>query len=937
MPKKSKMIKKVQEEVMPKFKFVDLSCNLLQVENITDQKEGHLIIYPTQNNANLAQAYSQNRWQFEDILYIAIEDLKEMVLSSDKIFWEDDKRVIALYRLLTDEDKIFFKVTDFFDFIKLANKIFKLFEELAEELIDFSTVCKLLEDANSTLFPWQIEYYERIHNLMLKYQTWINDNRSNDKIFNITLQNINIKYFNNYTHVYVINQFYYSNLEKAILTKLEEAGKEVTLVYQLPEKFVDKKSFNAQQFNYQDLELLTNKKPKLELIIDRNRFTMMNSLCRLVTEEKISQVIDRDFYETPYAKLLSQDTFDIKYNKAIINTELYHFLDIIQLLLESLDYFNNQHYLPIHIIVRAFLNNDFTNYFLINNCSNLLEELYNLRDKGILYCDIHGDIGKEPISESLKASIQRILTFMKTLKEIRSIDGLIALFDSKDGIILDNLCSEDDLKYSNIKEVVYTELANLKSFTYNKLIDKWSDLSEKAEHIIIYKLFCDGLKAKTIKYTCSNSKSKIRINSLLDTRNNHYNSLIFLNMVEGVLPTKRTTQFLFNEKQREILTLKTYEEIRLREKYYFQRLVLSSQHCYFIAIENLDEDTSISSFLEELPLIKPSKDLRQADKGYGELFVKNKVEDNPSPTLEDNFWSIRLSPAEISSNSSAMKLSYTRLKSLIDNSLYYLIHDWAKVSEREILSDPTLDYRFVGIFAQDFVNHIIARIKDIFINQHVFYKFQFMSAERLSEIYDSFLRNYRDKDYYIPHNYSYSFLNKILKSALVEGMQNFFNIVMHFKLGLSEKKIELIPEEGFRFGKKQKYKSFITESENNYKIGIAVTGDADLRVENQEDASKVVIDFKTGGFSLDQLALYQYIYYWDDIEAGSEVKAGIFQILKQEWKPQAKNAQDTIFKLKDKIIEVLNEVASKGFTLPKSETKAKKYEKITRSDLALRR
>lgn len=923
---------------MPNFKFVDFSCNLLQVDNFVANKEACLVLYPTQNNANLAQAYSQSCWQLENTLYLAIDSFKEMVLVSDKTFLEDDKRVIVLYRLLTEDDKLFFKVTDFFDFIKLANKIFKLFEELAEESIEFSSLCQLLEDANSTLFPWQIDYYERIYKLIIKFKDWLANHQFNDKIFNLRADNISLDYFKDYTHVYVINQFYYSNFERTLLTKLEEAGKELTLVYQLPEEFVDKTNFNAKLFNYRDLEALTNQQPKLELIIDRNSFTMMNSLCRIVSEEKITQVIDRDFYETPYAQLLSHATFDIKFNKAIINTELYQVLDIIQHILESLDFYNQQQYLPIHVLIRAFLNKPFTKYFQIHDSDSIVEELYKFHDKGILYIDSKASIINSDNSVSLKASLQRIIIFIRSITKIRTISALIALFDAENGIILDKLCSPFDLKYSNIKEVVYTELANLKSFTYNKLIDKWSDLSDKAEYIIIYKLFLDGLKAKTIKYTQDKkveTPKKIRVNSLLDTRNNTYDSLVFLNMIEGVLPTKRTTQFLFNEKQREILTLKNYEEIRLREKYYFQRLVLSSKKCYFIGIENLDEDISLSSFLEELPLNKPQGETRQADRGYSDLF--NHSENSSQPTLNDDFWSVKLSSQEFCHNSTIMKLSYTRLESLINNPLCYLIRDWAKVPEISIITEATLDRRFVGIFAQNYVNHIIARIKDNFINQEVFYKFQFMSKERLSKIYDSFLQTYPNKDYYIPHNYSYSFLSKILKPALVEGMQTFFHFVMHSKLDLSEKKIDLIPEEGFRYNKSLRYKSFIAETENDYKLGIAVTGDADLRIEEQENKSKVVIDFKTGTFSKDQLALYQFIYYWDDIACGNKIKSGIYQILKQEWNPQNKPADVTISQLKTKVIDVLNEIAERGFSLPKSLTKAKIYDKITRADLALRR
>ncbi len=927
---------------MPKFKFVDFSCNLLQVDNFIENKEASLIIYPTQNNANLAQAHGQYSWKFEDISYLAIEDFKEMLLGSDKMFWEDDKRVIALYRLLTDEDKIFFKVNDFFDFIKLANKIFKLFEELAEELIDFSSVFQRLEEENSTLFPWQIEYYERIHQLILKYQGWIEENNSNDRIFNINVKNIDISYFSNYASVFVVNQFYYSNIEREILRQMEEAGIEVTLVYQLPEEFVDKETFNAQPFNYSDLELFATQKPKLNLIIDRNKFTMMNSLCRIITEDNISQIIDRDFYETPYAKLLSRNTFDIKYAKAIVNTGLYQFLEITQQLIQAMEYFNNRYYLPIHVLIRAFLNQDFTRYFQIEHSSNLLEEVYNIREKGVLYCDSNAEIGKESISEALKIAIKRILTFINNIKRIKSVEGLIALFDSEEGIVLDRICSLDELQYSNIKELVYTELANLKSFTYNNLINKWSDLSDKAEHIIIFKLFCDGLKAKKLKYIELDASKRVRISSLLNTRNNNFDSLIFLNMVEGVLPTSRTSQFLFNEKQREILTLKSYEEIRLREKYYFQRLVLSAERCYFLGRENIDEDTSLSSFLEELPLVKPSRKMIEDDRGYGEIF--NNFSTSSLPKVADDFWSVKLKAEELAPKDNLLKLSYTKLKSLIDNPLYFAIHDWARVSERSIFTEATLDYRFVGIFAQDFVNHVIARIKDNFLNQEVFYKFQYMSVERLSEIYDSLLRQYKDKDYYIPHNYTYTFVNIILKDALVEGMRYFFNTVMHYKLDLTEKKLKLIPEEGFSLGKKQKYKSFISESENDYNLGIAVTGDADLRVENQEDASKIVIDFKTGSLSPQilssyqkQLTLYEYIYYWDDIEASNKVKAGIFHILKQIWEPQKKGAEVTIENLKNKIIEVLNEIVISGFSLPTNLENAKKYGKITRSDLVIGR
>jgi hypothetical protein len=935
LPKKISQVNKALGGNMPNFKFIDFEYNLLKVDDYVDKKQKTIIIFPTQNNANMAQAYSQYQWQFEDRLYLAIEDFTDMLLPTDRVILEDDKRVIALYQLLTDGDKDFFKVTDFFDFIKLANKIFTLFDELAVELLDFAQVIGVLEEENSNIFPWQIEYYERIYEILKRYEKWLDDNKLDDKIFLKQVDKLNLDYFSEYENVYVVNQFYYTALEREIIKQLEESGKEVYLIYQIPEAFVDKNTFNAQPFNYSDLQAISKHEPDLKLIIDRNEFTMMNSLCKLVEEEEVKQVIDRDFYQSSYGKILSRKAFDISYSKDFINTEIYTFLGILQQLIEAIDYYNNQYFIPLHTLIRAFLNKTFLDYFAIKSPDNLIEEMYRISDRGVLYCDFQGKMGKEVVSEELKKSLKEIFKLLSKLSKIRSIGSLTDLIDQEEGIILDKLCSSRDLKYSNIKELIYTELANLQTYTYNKLITSWSKLSAKAEHIIIFKLFCDGLKAKTIKYTCLDNKKGIRINSLLDTRNNSYESLVFLNMIEGLLPSQRKSQFLFNEKQRQILNLKSYEEIRLREKYYFQRLVLTAKKSYFLAIESIDDDISTSSFLEELPLIKTSKDDRQADGGYREMFVNN--EEDSLTTLDQEFWRLRLNVEELTSGNSAIKLSYTKLKTLMDNPLYYLIRTWAGVEEKEILEEPALDYRFIGIFAQDYVNHIVARIKDNFINQKVFYKFQFMSEERLTEIFNSFLATYSAKDYYIPHNYSYDFLDKILKTALVDGMAYFFKIVMHYRLSLSEKQIDLIPEEGFSPDKKRKYKPFITEDENDYKLGISVTGDADLRIENKEDESKYVIDFKTGSYSPDQLALYQYIYYWDDIDLGKEVKAGIYQILKRDWKAQTKDANQTISKLKDKVIQVLNEIACIGFSLPPAVSKAGSYSKITRADLALRR
>lgn len=920
---------------MPKFKFLDFSYNLLHTDMFINKRDKSLIIYPTANNANLAQAYGQSKWQFEDIVYYSIDEFKKMILQTDKLFLEDDKRVIALYLQLSAKDKAYFHVNDFFDFIKLSNKIFSLFAELAEELIDFSLVLTLLEKENINVFPWQESYYERVLQLIGRYQQWLETRDLSDPIFNTNINNIDLSYFASYTEVYFINQFYYTAFEKELISLLEKSGKTVTLVYQIPEQFVDKDSYNCTNFTYKDLAEMAIEQPELELIIDSNQFMMMNSMCRLILEQDVKQVVDRGFYESPYAELLSPEIFDISYNQPIYKSELYQFLDLVKSLLEEIDYHNNRLYLPTHLIYKVFLNNRFSSYFQIADPLALTTEIYKLRDRGVLYLDKNLALSGMSFSDELKRSVGDLFEFIERIKGVVSIEGFIRLIDAPGGIVLDRLCSADELKYSNIREVVYTELANLMTYSFNNLVTKWSDLSDKPEHLIIYKLFIDGLKSKSINYNKIEHRARVRINSLLDTRNNSYETLIFSNMLEGVLPSARTTQFLFNEKQREVLKLKSYEDIRLREKYYFHRLVLTSKRAFFLGIESVDDDISISSFLEELPLTKPKQAKNQADHGYGQMFKQLKEERELLDLAE--FCRVKLSAEQLASQDKLLNLSYTKLKNLINNPFYFILRDWARVEPMELLSDLNLDYRFIGTFAQDYINEIITVINTT-DNKHIIVRdFSHMLPDFFIKIYDSFLQAYPDQDYLIPHNYSAKFVAKILKKALVDGMHYFFATIIHSRLKLTDEPLKIIPEKRYKEGLKFAHKEFIASQENAYGLNIVVSGNADLRIENMSDKSKLIIDFKTGGYSKEQLTLYQHIYYSEDIKSGCEVKSGIYQILKHNWDQEKREADVAINNLKEKVIAILDEIEESGFTTPANQTEAKKYGELTRSDLVMRR
>ena len=103
------------------------------------------------------------------------------------------------------------------------------------------------------------------------------------------------------------------------------------------------------------------------------------------------------------------------------------------------------------------------------------------------------------------------------------------------------------------------------------VISDWNGLFEKM-HLApqvktaagILRLFLDYLKSRSIHYqTTDPDFSRIEFTELQDTRNIFYKNVAIVNVVENSIPHARKTPFLFTERQRQVLGLKTFENIKL--------------------------------------------------------------------------------------------------------------------------------------------------------------------------------------------------------------------------------------------------------------------------------------------------------------------------------------------------------------------------------------
>ncbi|MCD8481179.1 MAG: hypothetical protein LRZ88_13900 [Candidatus Cloacimonetes bacterium] len=117
----------------------------------------------------------------------------------------------------------------------------------------------------------------------------------------------------------------------------------------------------------------------------------------------------------------------------------------------------------------------------------------------------------------------------------------------------------------------------------------------------VFELWLDYLKSIRLKRDIDlESKPQWEVSNLLDARNRVFQRVVTFNLVEGVLPTAPNPIWLLNEHQRKVLGLKTYDDIREWERYYFFRLVFCAKEVLLFSYLDAEKAIDHSSFIGEL-------------------------------------------------------------------------------------------------------------------------------------------------------------------------------------------------------------------------------------------------------------------------------------------------------------------------------------------------
>ncbi len=906
-----------------KFIEVDFSKDITNLILENHNKDNTLFLFPTVQSRNLALKRNQDNWQFSNSKFETLEDWKYSLFEIDKPLLKEEKRSLAWFLSLEDKHKELFRITDYFSSIDMGNKFFSFWEEINEELIAEEQIHNVLEQKSSAE-NWQKDTFEALIEIKHNYNSFIKSLNFEDKIFAYNPNNL--VSINKYTEVILINQFYLTNLEKHLLRQLDD----VIIYHQFPAKIFDKDNLSInQEITAEDLINIRNE--KINEIRSGDDFSMICSLFNQIENKKPNAIIDFRFDQQSYANFFSQKYFPVNTTIIFSQTSIYRFFFLLRDLISNAFYYKKKILIPLQTALDIFSSNELIKYFSEDyqtTQTKILNTIYLLAEDDFQYIDFNLECLR---NSSDAKELKQILRFCSKVYQIDSMEEFNSFIDS---INPDKLITAEEKEFSNLLEQFEQIKSDFKIINELNIVQDWNNifLNNRFSSASL-KLFLDYMQPKVIKQKLIPDK-RISITTLQDTRNLLYDTVYVMNVTEGVLPPKRKIPFLLSENQRNILGLKTFDDIRNREKYYFYRLLAQAKEVVLFTIENLEENKEISSFAEELRLhFKENYILENQNKySYHQLYQeflgnrKNQI----TPQVTEDFHKISFEESDFPNKT--IKLSYYKWQDLQDNPFEYFIKHQINISERKKELQPQTSAKLIGNITHEIFNIIWQRIIELYQGNKIHHNFYFTNQNYANDAFKHLFAHNKDLLYKMPHNYSQRYFDIISLPILKSGIMGFFKFLDE-KLKLSDQFITVLPE-------KDKTDNKIFTEIDDYQI--LLRGKADFRIET--DSIKYIFDYKTGSSNSskikkfqDQLIMYEELYYLiEKKELQDAVKSYLYFVEDQktaEIKTSKKVTKaEVISDFETRIKETIRTMIQEGFTLGE---KASKYEilEITRRDL----
>jgi len=948
---------------------IPFSENLLDFA-LKQVADNSIFVFPTRVSAEKAREKFLRNWSFEDCKFISIDDFKDYLILPSEPPLTDEKRLLCLYQALKPEDKEFFHFYTYFDLINWGNDFFQFFEELNDENINPEEIKNRVN-----LLQWQEEFLDKILVIRNNFKQLLNQKGLTDPIFYRLASQIKVPFSEH--KVIWVNQYYYTQLELAILDALIASENEVVIISQTENPIFNPEDREITPLNLDKLTKEHYLTEKIEVIETENEDQMVISflgkLTQIYPSDGTYALMDSHFWDKHYRNLMNPEFFEFSDTINLVNSGPYQFLNI---LLEHLKAKTTLSLsgkeiiaLPIKKVIDAVGNESFVRYYFPHNLEEnkkiLWNELTFLCSKNIYWLDKNLKCAQNyynaPDFKILSTLLNQHFDLLEEIGTIKSPSDLMKLIDDEENphsLKIRKMCNEQELLSSNLLEQFYQRVANFASIDNLHLVSDWNHFFSESDRnlaINVFRLFLDFLENAGYKFYRDYPKNDnpIIITNLLDLRNLRYDNLIIFHAIEGEFPSTPKPVWLLNENQRKQLGLKTYNDLREWERYYFFRQILTSRNVLIYTYRSMDLDIEPGSFVTELQQLRQNVAITNSQFHYDKpkipiselykAFIKKygspeKSLINPYPDYlslseqnqlldEQDFFIIPCEPQQDFGKELTLTCPYYNLQQLLENPFVWFIQCLQKLNEIDFRPQDKVSKMMVGSLVHRFISDLLSPLNGKRCSLEELESVLNQRESSLSTKFNDLLSS-DDFLFLLPQNPSLQFIRDIYSSHLAQSIKSFYWDFLVPKI--ENNNFTLYVEKGKYEENSTKESPLPLEYESKEnQVKVILRGRSDLRFEAANQ--KIIVDFKTGrNPNKNQLYFYEWLYY-RYIQEDMDIFSTFWIISDNETK--YKSSKDSALKWRNKVYTILANCIAEGYTLGRTLGELKQLKRITRADL----
>lgn len=804
-----------------------------------DREEAVVYVFSNYQNMLRAREYYQKPFLERGSLFLTMTDLKEKLFPTGQLILREEKLAVLFFQLLTAEEKKELGVENYFDSIELSAEFFRFYREIHEYKV------KELKGLQN----WQQEKLDLFQSIRERYCRKMEELNYIDSTLAFDFKFFDDFFLKEYQGIVFVNIISFTPMELELLGKLESYTYSLELDLQVNENDYDRDSLRICSFTFPgelstEIELYNTEEDFLQVL------SLLEKIHRKENQEREICILDADFDNSSYQDLLSPEKMRADKDIPFTESRIYKFLDSLYYLLASAELSNGDLKLEIKSLLNSCYQNEFRSYY--NLGIEELKTLHELSRNDYVYLstgfiELSGEVlkGFIPIFDDLKRinKFKNLKEFIEFLQEIE-------------------LRKLDDNKFSNNISQYYDALLELYSLEEMGIIKTWNKYFP-SRVLGLFRLVLNYLRYKVVKVVLEEREGDKPLGSIKDLFSAPHlqeNNLFILNASHGVIPTENSNRFLLTEKQRIDSGLKTAEMTRLEEKYYFFRHIFSSRKAVIFNLENMEENISRSTFVEELLLAYglESKELEIKTKHYplitDSIFSRKKRAFSTilqAETAEDERLFL-----EIGDFKEEFSLAFYKYGTLKTCYYRFFLEHIARLEEEKVEINNELGPRLLGILTHEFFEDILGELgKELKVD-----------AGEVKELVKKKLNSYslRINRYYM------KYYQDILFPKIEGSILNFVQTIKKRIKG----EVKSIETEWKPDSVRENY------FYQNQFSSIYLNGRIDLLINTDE--GRYLIDFKTGAGDIKQLDFYSLLLN-PELSGESNLEKFIYSVLDEKY------------------------------------------------------